>query len=189
MRFYPTDLDGVVVIEREPRRDERGWFTRAFCERELRDAGLSGVMAQSNLSFSRERGTLRGMHFQAHPHAEAKTVLVMRGAIFDVALDVRPGSRTYLRWTAVELREGDDRALHLSSGFAHGFLTLEPDTLVQYFVSSPYTPAAERTVRWDEPKAAIAWPFAPSVVSAKDAAAPHLTEGPPPWSSSGESLG
>jgi len=188
MRFHPTDLDGVVVLEREPRRDERGWFARAFCERELRDAGLSSTMAQANLSFSRERGTLRGMHFQAHPHGEAKTVLVVRGAIFDVALDVRPGSPTYLRWTSVELREGDDRALHLSPGFAHGFLTLEPETLVQYFVSTPYAPQSERTVRWDDPRAAIAWPLVPSVVSAKDATAPLLEDTPPSWPSFGEAL-
>ncbi|MBX7190665.1 MAG: dTDP-4-dehydrorhamnose 3,5-epimerase [Sandaracinaceae bacterium] len=181
MRFHPTELEGVTLIEREPRRDDRGSFARAFCGSELREAGLAHHVAQANLSFNHARGTLRGLHFQVHPHGEAKTVLVARGAIFDVAVDVRPGSPTFLRWTAAELTADNDRALHLPAGFAHGFLTLADDTLVQYFVSTPYAPGAERTVRWDDPRVGIRWPFAPTLVSPKDQAAPLLDDGPPAW--------
>jgi dTDP-4-dehydrorhamnose 3,5-epimerase len=181
MRISSTDIPEVHLIEREPRRDERGYFARAFCARELADAGLTSTVAQANLSHSASRGTLRGLHFQIHPHGEAKTVLVARGAIFDVAVDVRPGSPTFLRWVGVELTQDNDRALHIPPGFAHGFLTLTDDTLIQYFVSTPYAPGAERTVRWDDPRVGVRWPFAPSVVSPKDDAAPLLGDGPAPW--------
>ena len=181
MRFLPTQLSDVVVLGREPRRDERGYFARAFCTRELADAGLTPLVSQANLSHSATRGTLRGLHFQVHPHGEAKTVLVARGAIFDVAVDVRPGSPTFLQWVGVELTQDNDRALHIPPGFAHGFLTLTDDTLIQYFVSTPYAPGAERTLRWDDPRVGVRWPFAPSVVSPKDEAAPLLGDGPAPW--------
>lgn len=177
MRFVPTDLEGVTLLEREPRRDERGYFARAFCADELAAHGLASVVAQANLSYNDRAGTLRGLHFQAHPHGEAKTVLVARGAIFDVAVDVREGSPTFLRWVGVELSDTNHRALHIPVGFAHGFITLVPDTLVQYFVSTPYAPGSERTLRWDDPKIGIAWPAPPSVVSTKDAAAPLLGDG------------
>jgi len=178
MRFFPTELPGVVVIEREPREDERGYFARAYCAAEQTAHGLASHVAQVNLSFNAAAGTLRGLHFQAHPHGEAKTVTVLRGSVFDVAVDVRRGSPTFLRWVGVELTDRNHRALHVPVGFAHGFLTLEADSLVQYFVSSPYAPGFEHTVRWDDPRVGIVWPRQPTVLSPKDAGAALLTDAP-----------
>ncbi len=169
MRFVPTAVPPVTIVELEPFRDERGWFARAFCAREFADAGLTPVTAQTNLSHNVEAGTVRGLHWQAAPAEEAKLVRCVRGAIYDVAVDVREGSPTYLQWVGVELTADDGRALHVPQGFAHGFQTLEDDTLVIYQVGEFYTPGAERGLRHDDPAIGITWPRAVTSISDKDA--------------------
>jgi dTDP-4-dehydrorhamnose 3,5-epimerase len=168
MRFVPTRIEGVVIVELEPRRDERGAFARTFCEAEFAAAGLPFHVAQANLSTSAAALTLRGLHFQRAPHGEPKIVSCVRGRIFDVVVDIRPDSATYLQWEAVEMGEGLERMLHLGEGIAHGFLTLEPDSAVHYLMGAPYVAEAADGVRWDDPAIGIDWPAAPAVISERD---------------------
>ncbi len=177
MIFVPTELPGVYVVEVEKREDHRGFFARVWCEQELATAGLTGRLAQANVAYNRRRGTLRGMHYQAPPHAEAKLVRCTRGAIYDVALDLRGDSPTFGRWLGVELTARNYRMLYVPEGCAHGYLTLEDDTEVAYFVSTAYTPSHERGVRYDDPAFGIRWPFAPVVISDKDRAWPNFVGG------------
>ena len=158
MRFTRTDIDGVVVIDLEPFADERGAFARIWCEEELRAEGLTAHLSQCSISQNPRAGTLRGMHYQRAPHEEAKLVRCTRGAIYDVALDLREGSATWGRWHGVELSAGNGRGLFVPEGCAHGFQTLVPDTDVLYLISHPYTPAASAGVRWDDPAFGIEWP-------------------------------
>ena len=174
MIFTPTALDGVWVIEPERLTDARGFFARTWCARELDERGLNTALAQCSVSWTRTRGTVRGLHYQAPPHAEAKLVRCTRGAIHDVALDVRPGSATFARWVAVELSADNRRMLYVPEGIAHGFQTLGDDTEVFYQISVFHHPASERGVRWNDPRCAIAWPVAPVIVSSRDAALPLL---------------
>ncbi|MBL6749658.1 MAG: dTDP-4-dehydrorhamnose 3,5-epimerase [Nevskia sp.] len=160
MKFADTPLPGVVVIEPEPIVDERGFFARLFCAREFAAHGLVPHLEQYSVSFSARAGTLRGMHYQAEPHAEAKLVRCTSGAIYDVALDLRSDSPSFKRWFAVELSAGNRRALYLPQGCAHGFQTLCDDVEVSYGISAPYVPAAARGVRWDDPAFGIEWPAA-----------------------------
>jgi dTDP-4-dehydrorhamnose 3,5-epimerase len=155
-----TELPGAFVIELDPREDERGSFTRVWDGPELERHGLDARIAQCSVSFNRRAGTLRGLHYQADPHAETKVLRCTRGALFDVIVDVRPESPAFKGWLGVELREGDGRALYVPAGFAHGFQTLEDDTEVFYAISVPYEPSAGRGVRWDDPAFAIDWPSA-----------------------------
>jgi len=175
--FVSTDIDEVVIVELEPRGDDRGFFARSYCARTFEAAGLTPVTAQTNVSFNRVAGTLRGLHFQHAPAAEAKLVRCTRGRVFDVALDVRPDSPTYLRHIATILDADERRALYVPEGFAHGFLTLEDDTELTYQVSAEYAPAAEDGVRWDDPAIAVPWPIDVRVISDKDAAWPLLGNG------------
>ncbi len=173
MIFTPTDVAGAYIVDLEPRGDERGFFARAFCRGEFEAHGLSSRVIQCNLSSSSRAGTLRGMHFQVAPHEEAKLVRCTRGALYDVALDLRPESPSYLRWVGVELTSENHRMLYVPEGCAHGFQSLADDTEVFYQVSAAYAPDAERGVRWDDPAFAIAWPEAESrVISDKDAGWP-----------------
>jgi dTDP-4-dehydrorhamnose 3,5-epimerase len=158
--FTATELLGAFVIDLEPRGDERGFFARAFCRREFEQHGLNPDVVQCNLSVSAQAGTLRGMHFQLPPHEEAKLVRCTRGALFDVALDLRPGSPSYLRWVGVELTAENRRQLYVPEGCAHGFQSLAPDTEAFYQVSAAYAPEAERGVRWDDSAFGIEWPEA-----------------------------
>ncbi len=175
MRFVETPLPGVLVIEAEPITDERGFFARTFCAREFAGHGLSPHLEQSSLSFNQRAGTLRGMHYQAEPYAEAKLVRCIRGAIFDVALDLRPASPAYKRWFAVELSADNRRSLYIPQGCAHGFQTLCDNAEVSYAISAPYVPEAARGVRWDDPAFAIAWPPAASrVIAARDRSYPDF---------------
>lgn len=160
MIFRETEVAGAFVVELDPRADERGFFARAFCREEFTDHGLNPVVEQCNVSFSTAAGTLRGMHFQLPPHAEAKLVRCTRGALWDVALDLRPDSPTYLRWTGVELTAENRRMLYVPEGCAHGFQTLQPETEAFYQVSAAYAPDAERGYRWDDPAFGIDWPAA-----------------------------
>ncbi|HEY0437267.1 MAG TPA: dTDP-4-dehydrorhamnose 3,5-epimerase family protein [Phenylobacterium sp.] len=179
MRFSPTAIAGVVLVEIEPREDERGSFARVQCPDEFAAAGHPFQPAQTSLSRNPHAGTLRGLHYQPAPFAETKLVRAVRGRIFDVAVDLRSDSPTYRRWTAAELSADDANALLIPQGVAHGFLTLEPDTDVLYQISPAFTPGHEAGVRWDDPAFAIAWPAPPRLISGRDANYPdHVAPGP-----------
>ncbi len=174
MRFVHTEIDGVIIVEVEPHSDERGFFARTHCPEEFAAAGHPFIPAQTSLSRNVAARTLRGMHYQPAPHGEAKLVRAVRGRIFDVALDLRPDSRTRLRWTATELSADNGRALLIPEGVAHGFLTLEPDTDVLYQIDRMFEAGHGIGVRWNDPAFAIDWPAAPDVISGTDAAYPDF---------------
>jgi len=174
MRFVPTQVAGAYVVEPEVHADERGAFARTFCAEHFAAQGLATHYPQCNVSTNLRRGTLRGLHFQADPHGEAKLVRASQGRVYDVALDLRPASPSYLQWAAVELDSARHNAFYIPEGCAHGFLTLEQDSALFYQMSTPYAPAFARTVRWDDPAFGIEWPFAPTIISARDAACPDF---------------
>lgn len=174
MRFLATGIEGVVRAEAEARTDERGAFARLHCPEEFAAAGRPFEPAQTSLSRNTAAHTLRGLHYQAAPYAETKLVRVVRGRIFDVAVDLRPDSPTFRRWVAAELSAAAMDALLIPEGVAHGFLTLEPDTDVLYQIAPAYRPGHEAGVRWDDPALAIDWPAAPKVISERDRAWPLL---------------
>lgn len=158
MKFFELPLKGAFRIELEKREDERGYFARSFCAKEFSEHGLPQKFVQRNFSFSKSIGTLRGMHFQVSPHAEDKLVACHAGKIFDVLVDLRESSPTYLKWYGEVLSSEEMNMLLIPKGFAHGFQTLEDNSLVSYLVSEFYNPEAERGLRWDDPKIKIAWP-------------------------------
>ena len=168
MKFRPTPLEGALVVELERIEDDRGFFARSFCEAEFRARGLNPAVAQCNVSWNRRKGTLRGLHFQAKPHEEAKLVRCTRGAIWDVVVDLRDDSPTRLRWHAVELSADNRLALFVPGGFAHGFQTLQDDSEVLYQMAESYRPELARGVPWNDPKLAIAWPLADPILSERD---------------------
>lgn len=168
MIFTETPIAGAFVIDVEQREDERGFFARTFCEDEFGAHGLESRIAQCNLSGNRAKGTLRGLHYQSAPHEETKIVRCTRGAIWDVIVDLRRHSRTYLRWTAVDLTPDNRRALYVPHGLAHGFITLDDDTEVFYMIGTTYVADAACGAPWDDPAFAIAWPIAPVVISERD---------------------
>jgi dTDP-4-dehydrorhamnose 3,5-epimerase len=175
MTFEELELRGAFVLDLERREDERGFFARTWCANELGEHGLNTRLVQANMSWNPRQGTLRGMHFQHPPHAEAKVVRATRGAIYDVIIDLREGSETYKQWVGVELSADNGRALYVPEGFAHGFQTLVPDVEVHYLVTEFYTPEAEGGVRWDDPAFGIDWPDpANAFLSAKDATWPDF---------------
>jgi dTDP-4-dehydrorhamnose 3,5-epimerase len=174
MIFTETELPGAFVIDLDARRDERGFFARTFCQQEFEAHGLEPVVAQCNLSYNHAAGTLRGMHLQVEPAPEAKLVRCTAGAIYDVIVDLRPGSPTRLRHVGVELTARNRRALYVPGMFAHGYLTLTDDAEVTYQVSEFYTPGAERGLRHDDPALGIAWPVPVTVISEKDASWPLI---------------
>ena len=168
MHIIATELAGAYLIEPDRRCDERGYFARLWCQRTFADRGLNPNVVQSSIAHSDRSGTLRGLHYQASPHAEAKLVRCIRGAIYDVIVDLRPESPTYLRWTAFALDASRGVALYVPELFAHGYQTREPQTEVLYQMSTAYHPQSERGIRWNDPLLAIDWPEAPSLISAKD---------------------
>jgi dTDP-4-dehydrorhamnose 3,5-epimerase len=172
MRFLETKLPGAFVIELERLEDERGFFARSFCEREFAAHGLARAFVQCNVSYNRRRGTLRGMHYQAAPHREAKLVRCTAGAIFDAIVDLRPGSPSHLAWTAVELSAESRRMLYVPEGFGHGFQTLSDDAEVFYQMSHYHVPEAGRGFRWNDPRFAIPWPLEVTAISERDRALP-----------------
>jgi dTDP-4-dehydrorhamnose 3,5-epimerase len=170
-----TELPGVALIELEPLRDERGSFARTFDAELFAAHGLDSRVVQCNSSYNARAGTLRGLHYQAAPHAEGKLVRCLRGRIFDVVVDLRPSSTTHCRWLGVELDAGGVRSLFVPAGCAHGFLTLLDHSEVHYQMSAPYVPSAARGVRFDDPAFAIRWPEPPGgqpILSARDRAFP-----------------
>jgi len=175
MIFTETKLQGAYQIDLELRNDERGFFARSFCQQEFRARGLKTAIAQCNVSFNRLKGTLRGMHFQLAPKAEAKLVRCIRGAIYDVIVDIRPRSATYCSWTAVELTADNCRMLYIPEGFAHGFQTLEDNSEVFYHMFEFYSPEHARGVRWDDPAFAITWPLMKPIISDKDRNYPFMS--------------
>jgi dTDP-4-dehydrorhamnose 3,5-epimerase len=175
VKFTPTALPGVYLVDLEPIEDDRGFFARAWCREEFTALGLDANLEQCNISFNRHKGTLRGLHFQAEPHGEAKLVRCTRGAIHDVALDLRPDSPAYLQHVGVELSADNRRALFIPAGLAHGFQTLAPESEVFYQMSRAYVPGAGRGVRWDDPAFGIAWPDDERTISERDRAWPDFT--------------
>jgi dTDP-4-dehydrorhamnose 3,5-epimerase len=168
MIFKETTVDGVFVVSLEVHQDERGFFARSWCETEFREHGLNPKIVQCSVSVNDRKGTLRGVHYQAEPNPEAKLVRCTRGSLFDVALDLRPGSATYLKWTGVELTAANHQALYIPKGCAHGFLTLEDDTEALYQMSEFYHPEGARGVRWNDPSFGIVWPGKVEVISDRD---------------------
>lgn len=177
MRFVQTPLNGAWVIDLDLLGDERGWFARTFDAEEFAARGLKADVVQCNASFNARRGTLRGMHYQAEPHGESKLVRCVRGAVFDVAVDLRAGSPTLCGWHGVELSAENRLAFYIPPGLAHGFQTLSDDAEVLYQMGHPYVPEAARGVRWDDPAFAIEWPDVdgPRIVSERDSAYPDYT--------------
>lgn len=172
MIFTETKLPGAFLVELEPLQDDRGHFARSFCRKEFESRGLRTEVAQCNVSFNRKKGTLRGMHFQRAPKEEAKLVRCTRGAIFDVIVDLRPGSPTRCRWTSVELREDDSRMLYVPEGFAHGFQTLSDDSEVFYTMFEYFSPEHAAGVPWNDPAFGIEWPYGDPIVSPRDLSFP-----------------
>ena len=175
MRYLSTSLPDVTIVEIEPAVDARGFFARTWCRDEFRARGLTAELAQCSVSYNRERHTLRGMHYQAAPHEEVKLVRVTRGAVFDVALDLRPRSTAFKKWVGVELDAENRRMLYIPGGVAHGFTTLEDHTEVFYQMSHPHVPEAARGVRYDDPAFAIDWPGENHRISPRDLAFPDFT--------------
>lgn len=171
-----TPLAGVMVVQRLRLGDERGFLSRLFCADELQAAGWTGPVAQVNHTRTARRGCIRGLHFQRAPHAEAKLVSCLRGEVYDVAVDLRPASPTYLRWHAVHLSADNGRALLLPEGCAHGFQTLVDDVEMLYLHSAAYTPQAEGGLHPLDERLAIAWPMPATEMSARDRAHPRLAE-------------
>lgn len=178
MIFTPTDLPGVLVIEPERRADERGFFARTFGDDEFRAHGLDPRVVQCSVSVNRAAGTLRGMHYQAAPYAEARLVRCTMGAIFDVVVDLRRESPTHCRWVAAELTAENRRMLYVPEGCAHGFLTLADNTEIFYQMSAAYQPSAAAGVRWNDPTFGIEWPAAPTLMSERDAGYPDYEAAP-----------
>lgn len=168
MIFTETRIAGVWIVDIEPSVDERGMFARTFCETEMAAHGIDFHIAQSNISWSRTRGTLRGLHYQAEPHGEAKIVRCTRGAAWDVAVDLRPGSPTHREWAAAELTAANRRMMIIPRGLAHGFVTLTDDTELHYDMGAVHVPGAARSIRWDDPAFGITWPLRPAVMSEAD---------------------
>ena len=174
MRFTETELNGVWLIEPTPMVDDRGSFTRFFCEKEMADCGLVTRFVQHSHSCSTARGTLRGLHYQREPYAEVKLVSCVRGAIFDVVVDMRPNSPTRYRWLGFELTHENRKQLYIPAGFAHGLQTLTDDTEVSYLISQFYTPHASTGARYNDPAFSIDWPESPTAMSERDRSWPPV---------------
>lgn len=176
MIFTETKLPGAYLLQLQKREDERGFFARSWCQQEFADHDLATCMVQGNVSYNKQAGTLRGLHYQAAPYGEVKLVRCTRGALYDVIVDLRAASPTYQQWLGVALTADNYQMLYVPAGFAHGFITLVPDTEATYQVSQVYTPGAERGLRYDDPTFAIAWPTPVQVISEKDKSWPNFGE-------------
>ena len=176
MNVIETALAGVRILEPQVFGDARGWFMESWSQKKMENSGIFVNFVQDNHSFSAQKGTLRGLHYQLNPMAQAKLLRVSRGAIFDVAVDIRRGSPTYAKWVGVDLSAENARQLFIPRGFAHGFITLTDDVEVQYKADNFYAPDCDGNIRWNDPVISIVWPMNPRVLSDKDAAAPTLSE-------------
>ena len=175
MIFKQTDLKGAYIVELEAIEDKRGFFARSFCRKEFEKYGLTSNIVQCNISYNKKKGTLRGMHYQVKPHEEAKIVSCVKGSIYDVIIDLRPDSPSYYQWFAVELSAENYRMLYIPEGFAHGFQTLEDNTVVFYQMSKFYHPECAVGVRWDDPAFNIEWPDDERIISFKDLQYPDVS--------------
>ena len=175
MIFKETNLKGAFVIEPEMLSDERGAFARIFCQKEFEDHGLNPNISQCSISINSKKFTLRGMHFQKSPYEEAKLIHCSRGLIYDVIVDLRPNSSTYMEWTSVEMSMENKKMVYVPEGFAHGFQTLENNTEVIYQMSQFFLPDHSGGFRWDDPSFNIEWPSDPKVISPKDKVFPNFT--------------
>ena len=176
MIFTKTKLKGAFIIEIEKSEDDRGFFARAFCEKEFEAHGLTFNPVQANIAFSKTKGILRGMHYQIAPYEEAKLIRCIKGAIYDVIIDLRPDSPTYRQWIGVELRADNYKMFYMPEGFAHGYQALMDNTEVFYQVSQFYSPESERGMRWDDPAFGIKWPEIDNcIVSTKDKSLPNYS--------------
>ncbi len=174
MTFNETELPGVWLITPEAHGDRRGFFMRIFDEKELKEHGIDFSVVQANRSMSGTKGTVRGMHYQADPHGEGKIIQCVRGKVFDVAVDVRKDSPTYLKWFGTELSDENNNMFYIPTGFAHGFQTLSDDAELLYFMSSEYVPEAATGVRYNDPVIGIEWPMEPKELSERDQEWPLL---------------
>ena len=174
MIFRETSLKGAYIIELDKKGDERGFFARFFCKNEFAEVGLNNKIIQINNSLSKDKGTLRGMHYQLAPKAEDKIVRCIKGSLFDAIIDLRENSETFGHWFGVELTAENRKMLYVPNGFAHGFLTLEENTESFYLVTEYYAPDRERGIRWNDPKFNIEWPITPEVISEKDMSHPYF---------------
>ena len=168
MKFDPTPIDGVWLIGVEPTEDERGFFARSYCRHEFAAHGIHDHFQQTNLSYNRESGTLRGMHYQSLDAPESKLVRCIKGKIYDVVIDIRPTSKTFRKWHGVELNDQNRHSLYIPPGLAHGFITLTPESELLYMMSGTFTPTAAHGIRWNDPLFHIKWPIAPAVISDRD---------------------
>lgn len=176
MRFTETPISGAWLVDLDRMEDERGFFARAWSAREFADRGLATVFPDVNFSLSTRKGTIRGMHYQKSPHEEAKFVRCVRGALFDVVIDLRPGSPTFLKWAGFEIRASEYRAIYVPPGCAHGIQSLEDHTEMLYMVSACYQPAAEAGIRWNDPFFGVEWPdVGERIVSEKDQSWPDFS--------------
>jgi dTDP-4-dehydrorhamnose 3,5-epimerase len=169
MTFQESRIPGAWIIDITPITDHRGFFAMTFLPDKLREKGMNPALAQCNLAFNHRRGTLRGMHFQSAPHAQAKIIRATRGALLDVIVDLREDSPAYRQWDQVELTADNHRMLYMPEGIAHGYLTLADDTEAYYHASSPWVPQSESGIRWNDPAIGIEWPFEPVIISERDA--------------------
>ncbi len=176
MQVAKTDLEGVLILEPKVFGDARGWFMETWSARKFQAAGLTFEFVQDNQSYSAQKGTLRGLHYQTAPFAQTKLVRCTRGKLLDVAVDIREGSETFAKWVAVELTAENKKQLLIPRGFAHGFLTLTDDVEIQYKADNFYAPTCDGNIRWDDAEIKIEWPFAPTILADKDAKAPTLRE-------------
>ncbi len=176
MKVTETALKGVYVVEPQVFGDARGWFMESWSEKKLAEAGIKVDFVQDNHSFSAQKGTLRGLHYQLNPMCQAKMLRCTRGRIFDVAVDIRKGSPQYGQWVGVELSADNKKQMYIPRGFAHGFITLTDDVEVQYKADNYYAPECDGNIRWDDPAIGIKWPLTPVILSDKDRNAPFLKE-------------
>ncbi len=168
MIFTETRLKDAYIVDIELKEDERGYFARTFCQEEFKASAIEFNIAQANISYNKKKGTLRGLHMRSKGYEEAKLVRCSRGAIYDVVVDMRPGSKTYLQWEGIELFSDSRRMLYVPKGLAHGFITLEDHTELTYLISEPYLPNTETGFHWNDPALQIAWPLVPEVISQRD---------------------
>lgn len=168
MLFEKTALAGVFIITLEVKTDERGFFARSFCKKEMEEIGLESQFVQCNISYNHKKGTIRGLHYQSSPYGEIKIVSCRRGAIYDVIVDIRKASPTYGKWIGVELSEKNNQAIYIPEGFAHGFQTLSDNSEVFYHMGNYYYPEAANGIRWNDPNLGIGWPSTEIIISEQD---------------------
>jgi len=169
MKFHKQQFEGVWLIEAEPIADNRGVFRRHFCQKEFQEIGLDIKIVQTNISENKKKHTLRGFHYQLPPHEEAKVLTCLKGAFYDVIVDLRPDSESYLKWMSFKLRAEDNLSLYIPSGCANGYLTLEDSTMVLYYMSEFYSSESYTGFRYDDPLFSVTWPAEPAVISEKNA--------------------